>query len=61
MKKNEEGSRPEAIPWKDVPSDLQPGESTTTSSEDIKEALYEGRDALSDSDGDILRSIKMHL
>ena len=42
MKKNEECFRPVAIPWKDVPSDLQPGESTPTSSEDTKEALYEG-------------------
>ena len=61
MKKNEECFRPVAIPWKDVPSDLQPGESTPTSSEDTKDALYEGWDTISDSDGDIPRSIKMHL
>ena len=45
MKKNEERSRPEAITWKEVPSNLQPGESTATSEEDTEEAIYEGRDA----------------
>ena len=57
MKKNKEHSRPKAIPWKEVPSDLQPGESTATSEKDTKEALYEGQDAVSNSDGDIPGSI----
>ena len=59
MKKKEERSRPKSIPWKEVPSNLQPGESTTASEEDTEEAIYEGRDAVSDSDGDIPRPIKM--
>ena len=59
MKKYEERSRPEAIPWKEVKSDLQPGESTATSEEDTEEAIYEGRVAVSDSDGDILLPKKM--
>ena len=45
MKKNEERSCPEAITWKEVPSNLQPDESTTTSEDDTEEAIYEGRDA----------------
>ena len=59
MKKNEERSRSEAIPWKEVKSDLQPGESTATSEKDTEEAIYEGRVAVSDSDGDILGPKKM--
>ena len=58
MKKDEGCSRPEAIPWKEVPSDLQPGESTA-SEEDTEEAIYEGQDVVSDSDGDIPQPIKM--
>ena len=54
MKKNEERSRPEAIQWKEVKSDLKLGESTATSEEDTEEAIYEGRVAVSDSDDDIL-------
>ena len=53
MKKNEERSHPKAIPQKEVPSDLQPSESTGTSEEDTEEAIYEGQDVVSDSDGDI--------
>ena len=53
------------LPWrytmKEVPSVLQPGESTATSEEDTKKALYEGRDEVSNSNGDNPRSIKMHL
>ena len=45
MKKNEERSRPEAITWKEVPSNLQPGESAATSEVDTEEAIYEGRGA----------------
>ena len=59
MKKKEERSRPKSIPWKEVPSNLQPGEGTAASEEDTEEAIYEGRDAVSDSDGDIPRPIKM--
>ena len=59
MKKNKERSRPEVIPWKEVPSDLQPSESTATSEGDTEELIYEGRDAVSDSDGDVPRTIKM--
>ena len=59
MKKNEEHSHLVAIPWKEVPSNLQSGESTAISEEDTEEAIYEGRDAVSDSDGDIPRPIKM--
>ena len=59
MKKNEEHSRLVAIPWKEVPSNLQSGESTATSEEETEEAIYEGRDTVSDSDGDIPRPIKM--
>ena len=59
MKKNNERSRPEVIPWKEVPSDLHPGESTATSEGDTEELIYEGRDAVSDSDGDVPRPIKM--
>ena len=59
IKKNKERSRPEVIPWKEVPSDLHPGESTATSEGDTEELIYEGRDAVSDSDGDVPRPIKM--
>ena len=45
MKKNEARSRPEAITWKEVPSNLQPGESTATSEVDTEEAIYERRGA----------------
>ena len=41
MEKNEECSLSEAIPWKEVPSNLLPGENTA-SEEDTKEAIYEG-------------------
>ena len=53
MKKNEEHSQLVAIPWKEVSSNLQSGESAATSEEDTEKAIYEGRDAVSDSDGDI--------
>ena len=59
MKKNEEHSHLVAIPWKEVSSNLQSGESTATSEEDTEKAIYEGRDVVSDSDGDIPRPIKM--
>ena len=59
MKKNEERSHPKAILWKEIPSDLQPGESTATSEKDTKGAVYAGRDAVSDSDGVISRPITM--
>ena len=42
MKKNEERSHPKAILWKEIPSDLQPGESTATSEKDTKGAVYAG-------------------
>ena len=58
MKKNEECSLSKAIPWKEVPSNLLPGENTA-SEEDTKEAIYEGWDTVSDSDGEIPRPIKM--
>ena len=59
MKKNEEGSHPKAIPWKEVPSYLLPGESTATSEKDTKGAVYEGQDTVSGSDGVISRPITM--
>ena len=59
MKKNEECSCPKAIPWKKVPSDLQPGDSTASSEGDTDEATNEGPGMISDSDGDIPRPRKM--